>query len=84
MDTDGQVTGTAMFGEYALNFGNKLLALISDNKLFIRPTEAGRTYIQNVEAPPYQGAKPNFLIAEKPEDRAWLKKLVIITPKAVS
>ena len=75
-----QVTIKKMFGEYALYFGNKLFALICDNKLFIKPTQSGREYINDfVEASPYPGAKPSLLIEEKLDDREWLRKLVKIT-----
>jgi TfoX/Sxy family transcriptional regulator of competence genes len=75
-----QVTNKKMFGEYGLYFDNKLFALICDNKLFIKPTESGRAYINDVvEAPPYPGAKPSFLIEEKLDDRDWLRKLIKIT-----
>jgi len=76
----GQVTYKKMFGEYGMYFGDKLFALVCDNKLFVKPTAAGRAYIADVvEAPPYPGAKPCFLIEEKLEDSDWLKKLVSIT-----
>ena len=75
-----QVTYKKMFGEYGLYFDNKLFALICDNKLFIKPTQSGRAYINDVvEAPPYPGAKPSFLIEEKLDDREWLRKLIKIT-----
>lgn len=74
------VTNKKMFGEYGFYFDNKLFGLICDNKLFIKPTQSGRLYIKDVvEASPYTGAKPSFLIEEKIEDREWLKKLVKIT-----
>jgi TfoX/Sxy family transcriptional regulator of competence genes len=80
--TSGQVTAKKMFGEYGLYFGDKLFGLVCDNKLFIKPTVAGKAFIKDVfEAPPYPGAKPSFLIEEKLEDREWLKKLVRITVK---
>jgi TfoX/Sxy family transcriptional regulator of competence genes len=69
-----------MFGEYALYSGNKVFALICDNKLFIKPTNAGKNYIQDViEAPPYPGAKPSFLVEERIEDHEWLSTLVKLT-----
>ena len=80
IDISGQVTCKKMFGEYGLYFGNKLFALVCDNKLFIKPTPSGRQFIGDiVEAPPYPGAKPSFLISEKLDDRDWLKKLVRVT-----
>ncbi len=58
----------------------KFLHSSADNKLFIKPTEAGRAFIQNVvEAPPYPGAKSSFLIEDKLEDREWISNLVKIT-----
>lgn len=75
-----QVTYKKMFGEYGLYFDNKLFALVCDNKLYIKPTLSGKEYIRDVvEAPPYPGAKPQFLIEEQLEDQDWLQKLVILT-----
>lgn len=77
IDNAGAISAKKMFGEYALYSGEKLFALICDNKLFIKPTQAGRTFIgEVVEAPPYPGAKPSFLIEDKIEDRTWLSELV--------
>jgi TfoX/Sxy family transcriptional regulator of competence genes len=74
------VTNKKMFGEYGLYFDNKLFALVCDNKLYIKPTQSGRAYIKEVvEASPYEGAKPSFLIEEKLDDRVWLRELVKIT-----
>ena len=76
----GEVTYKAMFGEYGLYADGKLFALVCDNKLFIKPTQSGRSYIEDVvEAPPYPGAKPSFLIEEKLEDGEWLSQLVKIS-----
>lgn len=73
----GQITARKMFGEYGVFADGKIFALICDNKLFVKPTEAGRAFIGTVtEAPPYPGAKNSFLIEEKLEDRAWLSELV--------
>ena len=78
----GSITARNMFGEYCLYADAKLFALICDNKLFMKPTENGRTFIKEVvEAPPYPGAKPYLLIEDKIEDRDWLSELVRITLK---
>jgi TfoX/Sxy family transcriptional regulator of competence genes len=78
-----EITYKKMFGEYGLYAGNKIFALICDNKLFIKPTNTGKNYILDdiVEAPPYTGAKPMFLIEDKIEDHEWLSNLVKITIK---
>ena len=76
----GEIDAKKMFGEYAVYADGKLFGLICDNKLFIKPTIAGGEFIGNiVEAPPYEGAKPSFLIEDKIEDSEWLSELVRIT-----
>ena len=71
-----------MFGEYGIYADGKIFGLICDNKLFIKPTNTGKTFFKKVvEAPPYPGAKTYFLIEEKLEDREWLSELVRITVK---
>ncbi len=80
MDAAGTVTHKKMFGEYGVYLNGKFFAAICDNKLFIKPTAAGRAFIgEVVEAPAYPGAKPSFLIEEKLEDREWLCELVKVT-----
>ncbi len=76
----GQVSFKKMFGEYAIYYDGKVVALICDNQLFIKPTAAGRSTIDTVvEAPPYPGAKPYFLIDDRLDDREWLSNLIQIT-----
>ena len=80
IENAGVITAKKMFGEYGIFSNGKIFALICDNKLFIKPTEAGRTFIKDVvEAPPYPGAKSSFLIEDKVEDREWISDLVRIT-----
>jgi len=82
IENAGQITYIKMFGEYGVYSDGKIFALICDNKLFIKPTEGGRAFIQNpIEAPPYPGAKNSFLIEDKLEDKEWLSKLINITVK---
>ena len=77
------VTYKKMFGEYALYSNGKVVALVCDNQLFVKPTQAGKDYIENVvEAPAYPGAKPSLLI-EDIENSAWLSELILITEKAL-
>ena len=78
----GVITAVKMFGEYAIYSDEKIFGLICDNKLFIKPTVAGRAFIGKViEAPAYPGAKPSFLIEDALEDRTWLSELVRVTVK---
>ena len=72
----GDISYRKMFGEYALYCRGKVVALICDNQLFIKPTEAGKSFIGNVvEAPAYSGAKPSFLIEDQIENRDWISCL---------
>jgi TfoX/Sxy family transcriptional regulator of competence genes len=76
----GTITFRKMFGEYALYCNGKVVALVCDNQLFIKPTKSGRSFIENVEeAPPYPGAKPHILIGENIEDKAWISNLIRLT-----
>lgn len=76
----GEITYKSMFGEYGLYADGKLFGLVCDNKLFIKPTISGRDFIKDVvEAAPYPGAKPSFLIEEQLDDGEWLSKLIKIS-----
>ncbi len=82
IENAGEITVKKMFGEYAIYSDEKMFGLICDNKLFIKPTNSGREFIGDVvEAPPYEGAKPSFLIKDKLEDRDWLSELIRISLK---
>ena len=79
--TAGVVAQRKMFGEYAIYCDGKLVALVCDDQLFVKPTVTGRAYIgAATERPPYKGAKPCFWIAgEKWDESDWLTELVRIS-----
>ena len=79
------VTAKKMFGEYGVYKDSKLVALICDNQLFVKPTDSGRAFIGPPgAAPPYPGAKPYFLIlGESWDDSAWLCELFNRTAAAL-
>ena len=82
MQNAGIIEYKYMFGGYTLYSEGKVVGLICDNKLFVKPTKAGKEFIGNVnEAPAYPGAKPSFLIEEQIEDSVWLSELIKITEK---
>jgi len=80
-----QVTVRKMFGEYCLYSRGKPVALVCDDQLFLKPTEAGRSFLATVvEGAPYPGAKPHLLItADLWEDRDWLAGLIQATEQAL-
>ena len=76
----GGISFKKMFGEYALYRNGKIVALVCDNQLFIKPTAGGRSVLGEVtEAPPYPGAKSCFLIGDRIEDRTLMSNVIKIT-----
>jgi TfoX/Sxy family transcriptional regulator of competence genes len=59
----GELSHRKMFGEYAVYLNGKVVALVCDNQLFLKPTGAVREMLGTPrEAPPYPGARPYFLV----------------------
>jgi TfoX/Sxy family transcriptional regulator of competence genes len=79
----GMVSAKKMFGEYGVFCGGKMVALVCDDQLFVKPTPGGRAMAGDArEAPPYPGAKPCLLIdGERWDERAWLSELIKITAR---
>ena len=76
----GDISYKYMFGGCSIYYRNKVVALICDNQLFVKPTVGGKKFIGAVnEEPPYPGAKPHFLIEEEIDDKEWLIELIKIT-----
>jgi TfoX/Sxy family transcriptional regulator of competence genes len=77
----GSVSARKMFGEYGLYCDGKMVALICDDQLFVKPTVGGRIYAGEVgEGIPYPGAKPCLLIpGDRWEDGDWLAGLIRLT-----
>lgn len=80
----GDVSYKKMFGEYAIYVGGKLVALVCDNQLFVKPTEAGRRLIGTpTEGAPYPGAKPHLILDEHLDDSALLSEVFRVTEAAL-
>ncbi len=79
----GEIRAKKMFGEYGIFCSGKMVALVCDDQLFVKPTIAGAKFIGNcVERSPYPGSKPCFLISrDKWEDGAWLATLIQISAR---
>lgn len=77
----GTVLAKKMFGEYAIYCDGKVVALVCDDQLFVKPTKAGKLFITNyIEGAPYPGAKPYLLISgEMWDESEWLTELIKIT-----
>ncbi len=77
----GAVSAKRMFGEYGLYVDGTMIGSVCDDRLYVKPTAAGRAHAEPVsDAPPYPGAKPQMLIeADRWEDADWLGALLRIT-----
>lgn len=77
IDASCDVSYRHMFGGTTLYSKGKVVALICDNQLFVKPTDAGRAFIGNVtEAPAYEGSMDFFLIEDEVDDTEWLSELI--------
>jgi DNA transformation protein len=74
----GQISCRKMFGEYALYLSGKVVGLVCDDQLYIKPTEAGRLLLEPLrEGFPFPGARAWFVVpGEAWEDADWLASLV--------
>ncbi len=73
------ITTRKMFGDYGLYCKGKIVGLICNNGLYVKPTDAGRKLLRTEDMrPPYNGAKPYFHI-EDVDDRDYLSALVKAT-----
>jgi len=79
----GDISSKRMFGEAAVYLGDKVVGLVCDNQLFIKPTDVGRARIgAPLESPPFPGASNWFLMTDL-DDPEWLADLVRATADAL-
>jgi TfoX/Sxy family transcriptional regulator of competence genes len=80
MGNAGQISSRKMFGEFVIYCSTKVVALVCDNQLFVKPTPGGETVLGAcTKVPPYPGAKPHYLITDRLDDREWLSRLIATT-----
>ena len=80
----GGIDARRMFGEYGLYRHGKIVALICDNQLFVKPTPAGEAVLGTpTYGPPYPGAKPFFNVSDLLDDPEWLVRLIEATDAAL-
>jgi TfoX/Sxy family transcriptional regulator of competence genes len=71
-----------MFGEFALYLDEKIVALVCDDQLFLKPTDQTNAFLGKVTlASPYPGAKEYFLMVDELENPDRLKEAVLLTGK---
>ncbi len=74
-----------MFGEYGIYCDEKVVGLICDDSLFLKPTSAAPELFARTEpGPPYPGAKDYHRVpGDLLEDRDWLGQAVQATADAL-
>jgi TfoX/Sxy family transcriptional regulator of competence genes len=78
----GQIASRKMFGEYAIYCDSKVVALVCDNQLFVKPSTGGKALLDQPQlASPYPGAKSHFLIDDRLDDAEWLTQLIATTAR---
>jgi TfoX/Sxy family transcriptional regulator of competence genes len=76
----GGISARKMFGEYGLYRHGKIVALICDNQLFVKPTAAGQRELGTPTlGAPYPGAKPCFNVSDLLDDPDALVRLILAT-----
>jgi TfoX/Sxy family transcriptional regulator of competence genes len=76
----GSLTARKMFGEYAIYARGRVVALVCDDRLFLKPTAGGRGLLGTPEeAPPYPGGKPWFVVEDALDDAMALSELFRVT-----
>ncbi len=79
-----RLTYRKMFGEFALYLDGKVLGLICDDELFLKPTPECKAYLGEVtEKPPFPGAKNFFLLSAILDDPDRLSEALRITARAL-
>lgn len=80
----GGISHRKMFGEFAVYLDGKVVGLVCDNRLFVKPTEPGRRLLgQPPEGLPYPGAKPHFLLDDHLDDGELLSAVFRATADAL-
>lgn len=81
---DERLTYRKMFGEYAVYLDGKVVALVCDNQLFVKPTEPGRALLPEPdEQRPFPEAKPYLRLAAELENRELLRRVLLATADAL-
>jgi TfoX/Sxy family transcriptional regulator of competence genes len=73
----GALSARRMFGEYALYCDGKVVALVCNDTLYLKPTPGALALVPDPQfAPPYPGAKPHLQIGDALDDPDALARLI--------
>lgn len=81
----GAVRVRKMFGEYALYCDDKVVALICDDRLYLKPTEAGKEFGGEFEEGHAYPRSSIFWIVDEYrwDNREWMSELLRVTAEAL-
>ena len=84
LDMGSELVHKRLFGEYGLWLDGRIVALVCDDQLLLKPTAAGRALLGGTppEVPPYPGAK-GWLLVEDLDDGEALRRLLRETAAAL-
>lgn len=74
----GEVRAKQMFGDYALSCDEKVVGLICDDILYLKPLKQLEPFLHEDDKrlqPPYDGAKPHYVITNV-DDRDYVSMLI--------
>jgi len=74
----GEVRARKMFGDYALYCNDKVVGLICDDYLYLKPFKQLEPFLHEGDRhmqPPYEGAKPHYVITDV-DDADYVSLLV--------
>ena len=74
----GEIAAKKMFGDYALYCDGKVVGLICDDYLYLKPLKPLESILHESDRqmrPPYDGAKPHFVITDV-DDADYVSQLV--------
>ena len=74
----GEVSARKMFGDYCLYCNGKVVGLICDDYLYLKPLKQLQPLLHECDQQmrtPYDGAKPHYLITDV-DDRDYVSMLV--------
>lgn len=74
----GIVRAKKMFGDYCLYYNGKVIGLICDDYLYLKPLPQLQPLLHECDQrmqPPYDGAKPHYVISDV-DDRDYVSLLV--------
>jgi TfoX/Sxy family transcriptional regulator of competence genes len=81
----GDVRAKRMFGEFGFYVGDRFVAVVCDDRLFLKATDAGRANQPDLEeGTPFPGARAWLVVpGELWEDADWLCGIFVVTAGAL-